>query len=155
MDLYPIFEYAENTWIGAAIRDHTWPFPLIETFHIMALAVYMGALFLIDLRLMGVKMGGLSAARIYRQTHAYINWGIAVILVTGALLFASEGIKLYNNAAFMPKMYALAGALIWHYTGHRVAVSSEEPPAWGWLAGALSLFLWFFTGAAGRAIGFV
>lgn len=155
MDLYPIFQWAENSAIGAAIRDRTWPFPLIETFHILALAVFMGALFLIDLRLMGVKIGGISAARMNREMNTYINWGIVVILLSGGLLFASEGGKLYENAAFNPKMIGLGLALLFHYTGHRKALETEQPPSWGALAGALSLALWFFTGAAGRAIGFV
>jgi hypothetical protein len=115
----------------------------------------MGALFLVDLRLMGLKMGGITAARLYRETHVYINAGILVILLSGGLLFASEGGKLYSNDAFSPKMMLLAAALVFHYTGHKRAVATEVPPSWGALAGALSLFLWFATGAAGRAIGFV
>jgi hypothetical protein len=155
MDTYPIFKWAEDTAVGEWIRGGTWPFPLIETFHILALAVFVGCIFLVDLRLMGLKMGGITAARLYRELNAYINWGIVIILVSGAMLFASEGGKLYENAAFSPKMILLAMALLFHYTGHRKAVATEQPPSWGALAGALSLILWFATGAAGRAIGFV
>lgn len=155
MDPYPIYKWAEDTALGEWIRGGTWPFPLIETFHILALAVFLGALFLIDLRLIGFKVGGISAATMYRQLHKYINWGIVVILVSGGMLFASEGGKLYDNSAFAPKMYFLAAALITHYTIHRRAVAAETPPAWGPIAGILSQCLWLLTGAAGRAIGFV
>jgi hypothetical protein len=155
MDLLPIYQWAEGTALGGWIRGHTWPFPMIETFHILALAVFMGALFLIDLRLMGLKMGGITAARLNRELNTYINWGILIILASGAMLFCSEGGKLYDNAAFSPKMVIMAAALVFHFTVHRKAVSTEVPPAWGGLAGALSLILWFGTGAAGRAIGFV
>jgi hypothetical protein len=155
MDTYPIYKWAENTAVGQWIQGGTWPFPLIETFHILALAVFLGALFLIDLRLMGLKMGGIAAARMYRELHTYINWGILVILVSGAMLFASEGGKLYDNSAFGPKMYFLAAALVSHYTLHKRAVATEQPPAWAPIAAILSQALWFLTGAAGRAIGFV
>jgi len=155
MNIYSIFQWAEDTRVGGWIRGNTWPFPLIETFHILALAVFVGALFLIDLRLMGVKMGGITAARMNRELNVYINWGILIILVSGALLFASEGGKLYQNDAFMPKMIVLLLALVFHYTIHKKAVATEQPPSWGALAGALSLLLWFGVGAAGRAIGFV
>jgi hypothetical protein len=155
MDIYPIFQWAEDTALGGWVRGHTWPFPTIETFHILALALFMGALFLIDLRLMGLKMGGITAARLNRELNKYINWGILIILVSGGMLFASEGGKLYENAAFIPKMVLMSAALVFHYTGHRKAVSTEVPPSWGALAGALSLTLWFAAGAAGRAIGFV
>lgn len=156
MELFiPIFQWAEGSAIGAYIRDRTWPFPLIETVHIMALAVFMGALFLIDLRLMGVKMGGIAASRMTRELHRYIDWGIVLILVTGIMLFASEGNKLYVNAAFAPKMILLAAALVFHYTAHRRAVANENPPAWAAAAGVVSQLLWIGVGAAGRAIGFV
>lgn len=155
MDTYPIYLWAENTAIGEWIRNGTWPFPLIETFHILALALFMGALFLIDLRLMGFKFNGIAAARMYRELHTYINWGILVILVSGAMLMASEGGKLYENSAFGPKMYLLFAALVTHYTIHKKAVASDQPPGWAPIAGFLSQFLWLATGAAGRAIGFV
>ena len=151
----PIFQWAEGSSIGAYIRDRTWPFPLIETIHIMSLAVFLGALFLIDLRLMGVKMGGIAASRMTRELHRYIDWGIALILITGVMLFASEGNKLYVNDAFTPKMILLAAALLFHYTAHRKAVSGDQPPSWGALAGFVSQLLWIGVGAAGRAIGFV
>jgi hypothetical protein len=155
MDLYFIYRWAEDTALGGWIRGNTWPFPLIETFHILALALFMGALFLIDLRLMGLRMGGITAQRLNKELNTYINWGIIVILVSGAMLFMSEGIKSYDNAAFRPKIALLIAALVFHYTGHKKAVSTEQPPSWGALAGALSLALWFGVGAAGRAIGFV
>ena len=155
MNTYPIYQWAEYTPVGEWIRGNTWPFPLIETFHILALAVFMGALFLIDLRLMGLKMGGITAARLNRELNTYINWGILIILVSGAMLFASEGGKLHDNGAFPPKMVIMFAALAFHYTVHKKAVSTDVPPSWGWLAGLLSLCLWFLTGAAGRAIGFV
>lgn len=152
---YPLFQWADDSFLGAYIRDRTWPFPLIETVHIMALAVFLGALFLIDLRLMGVKMGGLAASRMTRELNRYIDWGIVAILLTGIALFASEGGKLYENAAFAPKMVLLGAALVFHYTAHRKAVANEEPPAWGAVAGFVSQMLWIGVGAAGRAIGFV
>ncbi|MEO8098962.1 MAG: DUF6644 family protein [Acidobacteriota bacterium] len=155
MNLFPIFKWADETAIGNYIRDRTWPFPLIETLHIMALAVFLGALFLIDLRLMGLKMGGITAARLNRELNRYINWGIGIILLSGAMLFMSEGVKSYTNDAFMPKMVVLIMALAFHYTVHKKAVASEQPPSWGALAGIVSLLLWFTVGAAGRAIGFV
>ena len=124
MNLFPIFQWAENTAVGEWIRGGTWPFPLIETFHILALAVFMGSLFLIDLRLMGLRMGGITAARLNRELNTYINWGILIILVSGGLLFCSEGGKLFDNAAFSPKMVIMAAAIVFHYTVHRKALNT-------------------------------
>ena len=155
MSVLSFFEWCDKTALGEFVRGNTWAFPLIETIHIVALAVLLGSLFLIDLGLMGVKMRGLFPARIGRELNAYIDWSIVVIIVTGILLFLSEALKAYDNAAFWPKITLLAIALVYHYTVHRRALRTETPPAWGKVAGAASLLLWFSVGAAGRAIGFV
>jgi hypothetical protein len=60
--------------------------------------------------------------------------GLAFIIGPVLMLdfrFASEGGKLYENAAFGPKMWFLLAALVCHYTLHKKAVASEHPRAWG------------------------
>jgi hypothetical protein len=155
MNLQPFFEWCDATALGAFVRGNTWAFPLTETFHIMALAVLLGILFLIDLKLLGVKAITYDPKRMAKELNGYMNWSIVIILITGILLFLSEAVKAYQNAAFMPKVEMLALALLFHYTGHRKAITAEVTPSWAPVAGGLSLLLWFGTGAAGRAIGFV
>ena len=36
----PFFEWCGNTWLGTTVRDTVWAFPVIETFHLLALAVH-------------------------------------------------------------------------------------------------------------------
>ena len=38
----PLFEWAGKTWLGTAVRDNVLAFPVIETFHLLALAVLLG-----------------------------------------------------------------------------------------------------------------
>lgn len=154
--LKPFFEWANTLPFGSMINGNIWAFPLVETFHIWALAVLLGSLFIIDTGLMGLSWGGLTPGRIHRELSKYINISLIFILFSGTLLWLSDTMKSYENAAFWPKMYMLAGAIAFHYTGHKWALRGDgPPPAWGKLAGILSLALWFGVGAAGRAIGFV
>jgi len=155
MNIYWFYQWCDSTRLGEWVRGNTWAFPLTETVHIIALTVLLGSLFVIDLRLMGAKMRDLVPARMQKELHSYIDWSIVVILITGIMLFLSEATKAYANAAFRPKVTLLAMALVYHYTVHRRALSTEKPPRWAPLAGAFSLILWFSVGAAGRAIGFV
>ena len=39
MSLLPFFQWCESTTIGEAIRASTWLFPVIEAFHLIALAL--------------------------------------------------------------------------------------------------------------------
>ena len=44
MTLLPFFEWCENTAAGEAIRGSLWLFPVIESVHLLALALIGGAL---------------------------------------------------------------------------------------------------------------
>ena len=155
MSIQAFATWCDQTALGAWVRGSTWPFPLIETVHILALAVLLGGLLLIDMKLMGIKAIEFLPPKLSRELNHYMNWSIVLILVSGTLLYLSEAVKAFENAAFIPKVVLLACALVFHYTVHRKAVNAEQTPGWAPLAGAVSLFLWFGTGAAGRAIGFV
>lgn len=157
MNLLPFFKWCDQSWMGEAIRSVTWAFPLIETIHILAMTVLLGGILMMDLRLLGVAERLLPVSKIQKQLTRYIDVSLVLIIVTGVLLFSSEAVKAYDNAAFFPKMYLLAAAVIYHYTVHRRAVTADNPsgPRWARPAAALSLALWFGVGICGRAIGFV
>jgi Family of unknown function (DUF6644) len=155
--LFPFFKWCDNTALGQQIRGTTWEFPLIETIHILALAVLLGGIFLLNLRLLGVGEKRWSPATIARALRPYTLWSLITILVTGGLLYLSEALKCYDNAAFLPKMAFLFAAIIYHFTLYRKAIrnDTDSTPMLGRFAAALSLVLWFAVGVAGRAIGFV
>jgi hypothetical protein len=46
MNMFPIYQWFDDTAIGQFIAGNTWAFPLTETFHIMALAVMFGCIFI-------------------------------------------------------------------------------------------------------------
>jgi hypothetical protein len=155
MNMFPIYQWFDDTAVGQFIAGNTWAFPLTETFHIMALAVMFGCIFLIDLRLLGVNFGGITHDRLFRELNRYINWSTIIIIVTGLMLFASEATKAYENDAFRPKVVLLIIALIFHYAVFNKAVRQQAIPSNAKFLGWTSLILWFGVGMAGRAIGFV
>ena len=88
--------------------------------------------------------------------------GFAVQVITGALLFSSEAVKVYSNPAFRFKMLLilLAGlnALIFHLVVFRNVAAwdnREVTPVPAKIAGLVSILLWIGIVAAGRFIGFV
>jgi hypothetical protein len=138
------------------MRGGTWEFPIVESIHIFALAILVGSIVVIDLRLMGVLMHGWKVAGLARELRPYFNWSLVIILITGVLLFLSEALKAYTNGAFWVKVYLLAAALTFHFTAVRKAAKAEEVSlGTGRVVGLISLVLWVGVGWAGRAIGFV
>lgn len=156
--LLPFFQWSNNLWIGHAISATTWAFPLIETIHILALAVLYGAMVLIDLRLVGLGMRKQPVSLLARNLEPYMTWGLIVMLASGYLLFSAEALKCFDNAGFRFKMTVLVPAVLFQFTVFRRITHQEESKRsrpLGWVVSALSVALWFGVGAGGRAIGFV
>jgi hypothetical protein len=155
--MLPFFEWCESTWMGETIRNSLWLFPVIESFHLLALAVIGGAILLVDLRLLGVAFRQRRVAELASEAQPWLVRGLVVMIATGLLLFTSEAIKCYYNAAFWTKMTALLPAIIFAFSVRRkVAAAAEDRlrPIWRRLTAVVSLSLWTLVGAAGRWIGF-
>jgi len=151
MSLLPLFQWCEKTPAGELIRSSLWLFPVIETFHLLALAVIGGAVLMVDLRLLGLGMRRQPVAQVARDAEPWLIGSLAVMLPTGALLFLSESIKCYYSDAFWVKMTSLALAILFTFTLRRkIALAGSESK----LVALTSLALWSCVGAGGRWIGF-
>jgi len=154
--LFPFFKWMDGTGMSTYIKATTWVFPFTETIHILALAVLLGSVFLIDLRLLGVAEKHWSPAQVMEQVRSLMNWSVGIILVTGIVLFIAEPRKLFDNGAFGPKMLLLALALIFQYAFYpSVRKMQTSIPIWGRIMALISFGLWFGVAVCGRAIGFV
>jgi hypothetical protein len=151
------FTWCENTAVGEAIRASLWLFPVIESFHLLALAVIGGAVLLMNLRLLGFGIQRMPAAQLWRDTKPWMLGSLMVMLTSGVLLFTSEATKLYYHEAFWVKMISLLLAILYTFTVLR-RVALAEPgrvrPVWSRLAALVSILLWSSVGIAGRWIGF-
>jgi len=155
--LLPFFRWCDSTWLGETIRDSRLYFPVIETFHLFALTILLGAVIVLDLRLCRVIMRKQPVRQVAEDLSPWAFWSLVVILGSGVLLFLSEAMKCYASKPFQVKMMFLFGALIFHYTIYRKVTRSERDPGLisGILVGCLNLLLWFGVGLGGRAIGFL
>ena len=157
-----ICRWLEQTSVGAAVRQSLWLFPAIETLHLLGMAALVGTVSVFDLRLLGWMMRRERVSDLARRLLPWSWAGFAVQVVTGALLFSSEAVKVYSNPAFRLKMLLLflAGveALIFHLTVYRDVATwdgSGVLPARAKVAGFVSILLWIAIVATGRFIGFV
>jgi hypothetical protein len=157
MSLLPFFEWAEATAIGEAIRSSLWLFPVIESFHLMALALMGGAVLVVDLRLLGLAFRRQPVAELARDAWPWLAGGLVAMLASGALLFTSEAIKCYYSYSFRTKMIFLFPAILFTFTVRQRLATAEKESAlrfWGKAVALVSLSLWTVVGAAGRWIGF-
>ncbi|MGE0865400.1 MAG: DUF6644 family protein [Vicinamibacterales bacterium] len=155
--LLPFFEWCETLWLGQAVVGSNWLFPVIESVHLLALALLGGAIFLVDLRLLGLGLKDRPVSELARDARPWLLAALAGMILTGVPLFLSEPIKCYYSTAFWIKMTTLPIALLFAFTVRaRVTRSGavQNSARRQQLVGALSIALWFTVAAAGRWIGF-
>ena len=155
-------QWLDQTAVGSTIRQSLWLFPAIETVHLLGMAALVGTITVLDLRLLGWVM---PERRVSQMATRLLPWawlGFGVQVVTGALLFSSEAVKIYGNPAFRLKMLflLLAGvqALIFQTVVSRKLPAWDERPSLPVIAkvmGMVSILLWMAIVTAGRFIGFV
>ena len=155
--LLPFFEWCEQLWLGQFIVGSNWLFPVIESVHLLGLALLGGAILVVDMRLLGLGLKNHPVTELAREARPWLNGALVVMIATGVPLFLSEPIKLYYNQSFWNKMTALAIGLVFTFTIRaRVTetASVRHTARRQAVVGALSLALWFTVAASGRWIGF-
>jgi hypothetical protein len=155
--LLPFFQWCEASALGEAIRTSTWAFAVIESCHLLALAVIGGAVLIVDLRLLGLGLKDQRVADVARDAYPWMVGSLIVMLVTGVGLFLSEATKCYYSTPFWVKMTSLLLAMVFAFTVRRRVTFADEGrvrPVWNRLVALVSLMLWFGVGAGGRWIGF-
>jgi len=147
--------------MSLAISASPWLFPTLETLHVIALALVVGAIANLDLRLLGLAWRRTPVDRLARGLLP-LTWGaFGAAVGTGGLMFVSNAATYGVNRAFQIKLalIALAGVnmILFHLTSYRTVGSwgaGGSPPDLARLAGAVSLSLWVAIVALGRWIGF-
>lgn len=155
------------TWIDASpmaeeIRVSLWMFPALEIAHVTALAVVLGSIARVDLRLVGLTSRNRSIAEMSREMLPWTWAGFAFTTLFGVLLFVGQPVKYVGIAFFDVKiiLILLAGlnVLVFEYLTRRSEDAWDRaptPPLQVRLAGGLSLAFWISVTICGRLIGFV
>jgi uncharacterized membrane protein SirB2 len=157
MSVLAFFTWCENSPLGEAIRASNWLFPVIESFHLLGLAVIGGAVLILDLRLLGLGLSRQPTDRIWRDTRPWLLSSLTVMIVSGLMLFTSEATKLYYHEAFWVKMISLLLSIVFTFTiARRTALADPKrvSPLWSRLVAVVSIVLWSGVGMGGRWIGF-
>ncbi|MCY4656807.1 MAG: hypothetical protein OXC80_08320 [Gammaproteobacteria bacterium] len=155
MTVLEIFMTLEASYVGDAIRNSLWLFPVIEAFHLVGFAFLGGSVLIVDLRLVGLCLQKRTIADVFRSMSLLTRLSLVLIFATGIPLALSEMIKLYYNYSFWVKMSALALALIFTFAIRNPLARKDNLPQVGAIfVGLISFSLWFTVAAAGRWIGF-
>lgn len=151
----------ENSGWVDLMRQWIWFYPMIETMHILGLAILFGTVVMFDLRLLGVSRHLLVTDMAhYLLPWSYLSFGI--VLLSGFLMFAIDATQIAANPAFQLKLMLILGAGINAAVFHSVPFKTvklwnrgvESPTVVKFIA-VTSLLLWTAIITCGRLIAYV
>jgi hypothetical protein len=155
-----------DTPLAAYIRGDfpgtEWFFPIIETIHVLCLAVVFGSIAMVDMRLLGLVGRRVPFTKLYHELIPW-TWGaFAGAVVFGSILATAKIEDYVHSPLFMAKfaLMALAGVnmVTFHVGAYRKVATWDKAahtPTGARLAGALSLIFWCGVIVCGRWVGFV
>ncbi len=133
-------------------------YPLANVVHLLGLVMLVGAIGIVDLRLAGA-FRSIPAAALSRALTPIAIVGLALMVPSGATMFAADAAALAGSGVFRTKLLliglALTNAVAFRWLWHgRIAGWDDAPPIAGRLMAAASIALWLAIGALGRMIAY-
>ena len=150
--LEPFFEWMYGIGI---YKSSIYLGPGINLVHLVAMCTFMGALLMVDLRLLGAGLTNQPVKQLARSAQPWLIGGLIVLTLTGIPAVMTVALEEYANPVFWFKMYVLLAALIFTFTVRRTVTSADEsrvPPVWRKLVALVSIVLWMSVAAGGRLI---
>jgi hypothetical protein len=162
MTVVAFLQVLHDSELGTSLRESLYMFPLIEGIHLVGLALSVGLIFFVDLKLIGVFLKDVATRDILQQLRPWLITGFAITFITGILLIWAEGPRIYEIPVFPLKLWfiALAGLnAVWFEFkyGRKVAQwgHAQTFPQGVKLAGWVSLLSWSAVVICGRLIPYL
>ena len=156
MSLLPLFQWMTTTSLAEYFSATTWSMPIVQVIHLVAVALFSGAVIVVDLRLMGHGLTGTPLRQLAKATEPYLILAFVVLLITGTPQMFSLAMKQYFSPFFWWKAEAMLAALILTVTVRRKMCNMDESllgSFWPKVVGLTSLALWTGVIIGARLIG--
>lgn len=154
---HPVLHFFSNNPLGDAMRAVWWLYPAGQVLHFFGLCFLIGALLIVDLRLMGFLRR--LPIRVALTLVPVALVAFAVNALTGLAFFTSDPARFWFNIAFRLKFAAivLAGlnAAWFTFAEQRKALALADGADTGWMTrttAGLSILLWFGVIVLGRLL---
>lgn len=162
MSLVEFSQVLYDSELGTALRESIYVFPFVESLHLIGLALSVGLILFVDLRLAGLFLRDVPARDILKPLRPWLAGGFALTIITGIFLFIAEAAKVILIAAFPIKIIfiLLAGLnAVWfeYKWGRKVEEwdSQSAIPAGVKFAGWTSITFWSVVVITGRLIPYL
>jgi len=163
LSVLDLMKWLEATPFSTFLRESLWTYPIIESVHVLSLALFLGFAILLDLRLLGV---GLRHVKVSELTERILPWtfiGAAIMVLSGLLLFAGDPAKFYGSFFMRIKFLMLGVAVLNAWYFHHSSEYLIRLPDWDGtmdtpmrakVAAVVSIVMWCLIVAMGRWIAY-
>ena len=148
------------TW-STELHESYYMYAWVESTHVLTLTVFLGMLFVIDLRMLGVALPTVPASTISDRLFRPMVIGAVVMVITGFILYFAIPVRTTQSIWFRIKVVLLIAATINAFLFHKAMQSSvhtwdtdPKPPRRIRVGAGLSLAFWSGVVAAGRTMAY-
>jgi hypothetical protein len=152
VSLQHFFKWMESL---AVYKSSIYLGPGVNLVHLLSMVTFMGALLMVDLRLLGTGLTNQTVKQVSRSAQPWLIGGLVGLVVTGIPALMATATQQYANKVFWVKMYVLLAALVFTFTVRRSVTRADDArlrPAWGKVVALVSIVLWMSVAAGGRLI---
>ena len=149
--------FAWSTEIHESFYLYAW----IESTHVLTIMVFLGMLFVIDLRMLGLAFIDVPASKISERLDKPMMIGFALMVVSGLILFFAIPVRSTQSIWFRIKVVLLIAAGINAFLFRRKMKQAQGdwdtdrvPPKRMRVGAGLSLALWVGVIMTGRTIAY-
>lgn len=155
---FAFFEALERSALSAGLRASEWVYPLVNTLHIVGIALLVGSIVVLDWRVLRQRATP-SVSVLATVMLPVARGGFALAVVAGSLLFIARPLDYAFNTLFQLKLGGIALALLNIIVLHRsaawrMALTHNRVDGRVRLACGLSLVCWLVVLGLGRLIGY-
>lgn len=148
----------EATALAEALRGSVWAYPLVNTAHVLGVALLVGGIVPLDFRLLGFWRSA-PLGPLWRVLTRTAGAGLVLAIPFGTLLFISRATEYAASPLFIAKMIVVGAGTVNALALSRVRSetlsSTNGMTSWQVrLAGCLSLVSWITALTLGRLVGY-
>ena len=149
-----------QSW-STQLHESYYMYAWIESTHVLTLMLFLGMLFVIDLRMLGVAFPNVPASTLLHRLNRPMVIGFAVMVITGFILYYAIPVRTTQSIWFRIKVVLLIAAGINAWLFHRQVKASNaswdtdaKPPQRIRIGAGLSLVFWAGIVICGRTIAY-
>jgi hypothetical protein len=150
----------EMSALGVAMRQSLWLYPIVEIVHLTGIALLVGSIAMLDLRLLGLSR----SVPVRRLASHILPWTAAsflLIVPSGLAMFVAHAGDFIASPVFVLEICLIlaagTNAAVFHAGVFRGAAEwdvNRPPPTAARVSAALSLLLWVSVVACGRLLAY-